>query len=128
MIYRLRLEGSFHSLVLWLQCEGGYDLLSLPHPITLIRIQKLMNHDPTESMELLINTCTTLHNLHHTTQPLPLLTSAHQLVIVHYPLYHTAHQHIQSNSPINLYQSIYFSHHLTQSTWVKSTAYTTQQV
>ena len=37
LIYRLRLEGSCHSLVFRLLPEGGYDLLSLPRPATLIR-------------------------------------------------------------------------------------------
>ena len=34
---RLRPEGSYHSLVLRLPSEGGYDLLSLPPLATLIR-------------------------------------------------------------------------------------------
>ena len=37
LIYRLRHEGSCHSLVFRLLPEGGYDLLSLPRPATLIR-------------------------------------------------------------------------------------------
>ena len=36
LIYRLQPEGSYHSLVFQLQPEGGYDLLSLPHPTTMI--------------------------------------------------------------------------------------------
>ena len=34
---RLRPEGSCHSLVFQLQPKGGYDLLSLPRPTTLVR-------------------------------------------------------------------------------------------
>jgi hypothetical protein len=34
-IYRLQPEGSSNSLIFWLQLEGGYNPLSLPHPTTL---------------------------------------------------------------------------------------------
>jgi hypothetical protein len=34
-IYKLQPEGSSNSLILWLQLEGGYKLLSLPHATTM---------------------------------------------------------------------------------------------
>ena len=87
LIYRLQPEGSFNSLVFRLQSEGGYDLLSLPRP-TACHLDKnidtkLLNHNCIDPADLLINTCTTLHNLYHTAQPLPLLTIAHHLITTH---------------------------------------------
>ena len=55
---RLRPEGSCHSLVFQLPPEGGYDLLSLPRPATLIR-RRLSNlwtcHTPKFAVD---NLCT----------------------------------------------------------------------
>ena len=41
---------------------------------------ELLNHYCADPADLLINTCTTLHNLYHTTQPLPLITTSHHLI------------------------------------------------
>ena len=61
LIYRLRPEGSCHSLVFPFQQEGGYDLLSLPCLATLIR-RRLSNlwtcHIPNPALSAADNLCT----------------------------------------------------------------------
>ena len=112
---------------------------------------ELLNHNRTDPVALLINTCTIRHNLYHTAHSLPLLTIDHCL------LHHTAHQlitvccitlliiwslfinsslahHCTRTKPVTcpttLYQPIIQpsqseSVHQTLSTWIKPNAHTT---
>ena len=117
LIYRLRLEGSCHSLVFWFQLEGGYDLLSLPHPATLIR-RRLSNlwtcHTPNSAID---NLCTLIT-----------IKSSLQLILSHHLSAHTvisnintagqaAHQHCwllsshQTSRSEHVIIKIYSSHH-----------------
>ena len=141
IVFQQQMEGGNNPLatmnsIIQLKIEGGYNPL----------IYKLQPEGIPISLNFLAPSCHLDMNIetvepwphwsyghvnqqwYYTTQTIPHFTtiatinhyspSDHYSSTDHFPLYHIAHQLVQSTCPIRLYQSIFFSHHLTHPIWV----------